>query len=69
MDLVVIFRTFDLGEAQLMRSRLEGAGITAELAHENSAAILDVAVGGVRVMVPTEQAEDARALIEAEKPE
>ena len=65
MDPVVIFRTFDLAEAQLLRSRLEGAGMDAQVAHENSAAILDVGVGGVRIVVPAEQAEEARALLEA----
>jgi hypothetical protein len=64
MDLVVVFRTFDLAEAQVIRSQLEGAGIDADIEHENSAAMLDVAVGGVRVVVPTEKAEEARALIE-----
>ena len=65
MDPVVIFRTFDLAEAQLLRGRLEGAGFQAELAHENSAANLDVASGGVRIVVPQEQAEEARALIQS----
>src|SRR5688500_8102196 len=48
MENVVIFRTFDLAEAQLVRGRLEGAGFRADLAHENSAANFDVAGGGVR---------------------
>ena len=65
MDPVVIFRTFDLAEAQVVRSRLEGAGLNAELQHENSAANFDVAGGGVRVVVPAEQADDARALVES----
>jgi hypothetical protein len=65
MDPVVIFRTFDLAEAQVVRSRLEGAGLQASLEHENSAANFDVAGGGVRVVVPGDQAEDARALVES----
>jgi hypothetical protein len=65
MDRMIIFRTFDLAEAQLVRSRLEGAGISAVVEHENSAANFDVAGGGVRVTVPTDQAEDARALIQS----
>lgn len=65
MENVVIFRTFDLAEAQLVRGRLEGAGIQAEVAHENSSANFDVAGGGVRVTVPPEQAADARALIQS----
>jgi len=69
MDMVVVFRTFDLAEAQVVRGRLVGAGIRAELAHENSSANFDVAGGGVRVTVPNEQAEDARALIESSENE
>ena len=65
MDPVVVFRTFDLAEAQLLRSRLEAAGLNAELTHENSAANLDVPGGGVRVVVPSEEVDDARALIES----
>ena len=65
MDPVVIFRTFDLAEAQVVRSRLEGAGLQAEVEHENSAANFDVAGGGVRVVVPAEDAEEARALVDS----
>lgn len=65
MDPVVVFRTFDLAEAQLVRGRLVEAGFQADLMHENSAANLDVAGGGVRVVVPDEQAEEARALIQS----
>jgi len=63
-DPVVIYRTFNLGEAQLMRSRLEGAGIDAQVEHEASATMLDVAVGGVRLVVASDRAEEARALIQ-----
>jgi hypothetical protein len=65
MEPVVVFRTFDLAEAQLLRSRLEAAGLDAEVTHENSAANLDVPGGGVRIVVPAEQAEEARGLIES----
>ena len=63
MEPVVVFRTFDLAEAQLLRSRLQTAGLDAELMHENSAANLDVPGGGVRVVVPEDQVADARELI------
>ena len=63
MEPVVVFRTFDLAEAQLLRSRLETAGLDAEVTHENSAANLDVPGGGVRVVVPENQVADARELI------
>ena len=64
MDPVVIYRTLKLGEAQVMRSRLEGAGIDARVEHESSAANFDVAVGGVRLVVSSDRAEEARALIQ-----
>src|SRR5437868_15281920 len=64
MDPVVVFRTFDLAEAQVVRSRLQASGLTADLEHENSAANFDVPGGGVRVVVPSEQVADARALLE-----
>jgi hypothetical protein len=64
MNPVVIYRTLNLGEAQLLRSRLEGAGIEAQVEHEYSAANLDVAVGGVRLVVAAEMAEEAKALLE-----
>jgi hypothetical protein len=65
MDPVVVFRTFDLAEAQLLRGRLVEAGLQAEVMHEHSAANLDVAGGGVRVVVPDEQVNEARALIQS----
>ena len=66
MELVTVFTTFSPGEAQLVRSRLEAAGFVAEVTHELSALSMDgysMAAGGVRVQVPSEQAEEARALI------
>ena len=68
MEPVVVFRTFDLAEAQLIRSRLEAAGIDAEVEHENSAANFDFPGGGVRVVVPAEKAGDATALLESPAP-
>lgn len=65
MEPVVVFRTFDLAEAQLVRSRLEAAGFEANVAHENSAANLNVPGGGVRVMVAPDRAAEAKALIES----
>ena len=63
MEPVVVFQTFDLAEAQLVRSRLEGAGIQAHVQHEQSATNFDVGSGGVRVVVPTDKAEEAPQLI------
>jgi hypothetical protein len=66
MDTVIVFSTFNLAEGQLMRSRLESAGFQATLADENSAANFDVTSGGVHLIVPEDQAVDARELIESE---
>ena len=66
MELITVFRTFSPGEAHLIRSRLEAAGFAAQVTHELSALSMDgysMATGGVRVQVPAEQAEEARALI------
>jgi hypothetical protein len=63
MDPVIVFRTFDLGEAEVIKSRLESAGIPVDILHENSAALLDVAVGGARISVPSDRVEEAKALI------
>ena len=68
MQLVTVFRAFSPAEAQLVRSRLEAAGFLASVAHELSALSLDgysMAAGGVRVQVPEDVAQEARALIEA----
>jgi|1185.fasta_scaffold159741_2 hypothetical protein len=71
MDTEIVFSTFDHGEAQLVRSRLESAGIEAQVGDENSAANFGIATGGFHIMVGQAQAADARALIKSEfqKPE
>ena len=63
MEPVVVFQTFNLAEAQLVRSQLEGAGIQAHVQHEQSATNFDVGSGGVRVVVASDKAEEARRLI------
>ena len=68
MELVTIFKAFNPAEAQLVRSRLEAAGFDAVVAHELSALSLDgysMAVGGIRVQVPEDQAAEAKALLAA----
>lgn len=64
---VVVFQTFNLAEAQLIRSHLEGSGIQASVQHEQSATNFDVGSGGVRVVVPAENVEEARQLIESKQ--
>ena len=63
MKPVVVYQTFDLADAQLIRSQLEGAGLEAFVQHEQSATNFDVGSGGVRVVVDSEKAEEARRLI------
>ncbi len=72
MQLAVVFQTFNPAEAQLIKSMLEAAGIPAEVTHELSALSMEgysMATGGIRVQVPEDRAEEARALIETKGPE
>ncbi|MGN6384960.1 MAG: putative signal transducing protein [Verrucomicrobiota bacterium] len=68
MEPVVIFRTFSVAEADVVRASLESAGFHARLTNELASLSIDgysMAAGGIRVVVPAEEAADARALIEA----
>ena len=66
MNPVVIFRTFDQAEAQLIRARLEAANFHPFLANENAAQFL----GGfskattLRIEVPENEAVEALAFLE-----
>jgi hypothetical protein len=68
MQLVTVFRSFSPAEAQLIRSRLDAAGIPAEVVNELAALSLDgysMAAGGIRVQVPDNYAAEATALIDS----
>ena len=68
MELVTVFSTFNPGEAELIRSRLDAAEFNATVTHELAALSLEgysMAAGGVLVQVPEDEAEDARALLAA----
>jgi hypothetical protein len=68
MRFVTVYTSFSPADAQLIRSRLEAAGFLAQVAHELSALSMDgyaLAAGGIRVQVPEDVAEEARALIDA----
>lgn len=68
MSLVTVFRAFSPAEAQLVRSRLDAAGIPASVAHETATLTTEgysVTTGGVLVQVPESFGADARALIES----
>lgn len=68
MSLVTIFKAFNPADAQLVRSRLEAAGFQAIVADELAALSMDgyaMAIGGIRVQVPSEEAGEARAFLAA----
>lgn len=68
MNLVTVSTAFNPADAQLTRSRLEAAGFHAIVSHELSALSMDgygLAVGGIRVQVPSEEAEEARVFLES----
>jgi hypothetical protein len=66
MELVTVYRTFSIAEAQVVRSRLEAAEMHPTVANEYAAVSIDgysQAAGGVIVQVPEEEAGPARELI------
>jgi hypothetical protein len=66
MALVTVFTALNPMEAQLIRSRLEAAAFHPVVTHELSALSLDgysLAAGGILVQVPSDEVDDARALI------
>ncbi len=72
MALVCLGRTLDAVEAEVVRTALESAGIRAFIfdgSLANTAWHLTIAIGGVRLMVPEEQAADARALLSMPVPD
>jgi len=65
---VTIFRTFSSAEAELIRSRLEAAGFTAELTNELAPFHMEgysLSTGGIRVVVPSNQAIEARSFLDS----
>ena len=72
MELVTVFRSYNLTDADLVKSRLEAAGFMAQLVHDLAALGTEgysMTTGGVKVQVPADQAQDARTLIEAKNEE
>lgn len=66
MELVTVFTAFNPAEAQLIRSRLEAAGLHVFVAGELAALSIDgyaLGVGGIRVQVPDVDAAAALALV------
>ena len=67
-DFVTVYRTMSLSEAQLLRARLEVEGIPPYVADEHTVQtdqLLAPAMGGFKVRVPRERAEEARQLLSA----
>ena len=67
MDFVTVFRTFNLAEAQIVRSRLETAEFHPTVANDIASVSIDGytgATGGVLVQVPEAEALSARELIQ-----
>ena len=67
-SLVTVYRALNPADAQLIRSRLDAAGIPVEVMHELSSLSMEgyaLGAGGIRVQVRQQDAEEARALIQA----
>ncbi|MCD6339094.1 MAG: DUF2007 domain-containing protein [Verrucomicrobia bacterium] len=68
MGWTTVFQAFSPAEAQLLRSRLEAAGLTVRVLNELSAFSVggySPAVGGILVQVPEEEAAEAARLKES----
>lgn len=66
-ELVTVETTYDIFEAEFLRNRLEGEGFEVFLADENIVGaynLLAGAVGGIKIKVFSDDADDARTLIE-----
>lgn len=64
----IVFRTFNVPEAQVLLSRLEAAGFHPELKDEfvSLAEGFSAPFGGVKVVVPSSEAAEATAFLSAE---
>jgi hypothetical protein len=63
---MTVFSTFSSGEANMICSRLNAAGLHAEVAHELAALSMEgysLGAQGITVQVPDDEAELARELI------
>ena len=67
MRLLEVYNTFSPADAHLVCSSLQSAGFTAQVTNEIASLSLEgyaLASGGIRVMVPEEEFEEARAFVE-----
>jgi hypothetical protein len=68
MQFVTVFSAFNPFEAQLVRSRLDAAGFHPSVQNELAALTTEgygMAVGGVRVQVPEDEAAEAREFLDS----
>ena len=68
-DLIMVARLFDPTEAEMLRGRLEAEGVPAIVADAHTARVisaLQVAIGGVRILVPEAYLEKAREVLRAD---
>jgi hypothetical protein len=68
MNLVTVANLLNPAEAGLVRSRLEAAGFHPFLPDENTAFNMEgytLAIGGIRIQVPENEAADAAAFLNA----
>jgi hypothetical protein len=68
-DLTTVYTAAGLIKAQVIKAKLEAAGIQVLLDYESVGPVIGITVDGlgeVRVLVPNEDAEEARNLIEEE---
>ncbi|MCL5096889.1 MAG: DUF2007 domain-containing protein [Candidatus Omnitrophica bacterium] len=71
MAWVTVYLTFSPADADLVRSRLEAGEFEVNVAGELAALSMDgysLATGGIRVQVPDDKAEEARALLASREP-
>ena len=67
--LEVVYRAYGQIEAEVVKGRLEASGIPAALDGEAAGQLFGITVtdlGEIRILVPTERAEEARELLKAE---
>jgi|GEM_PF-2394518 len=68
VELESVFETLNVAEAQLIRSRLEAAGLNPQVDPEFDPMSIEgfsLASGGIQIKVPSAQAQDARAILDA----
>jgi hypothetical protein len=68
-ELVVVYETQGITRAEIIKSKLEGAGIPAMLKYESLGPVLAVTVdglGNVKVLVRKEDEQTARKLLQEE---